>query len=103
MKPGDLNEWPAQEPPSRLRRARFVEAARANRQRATGGKGMRVAAGLLLVASMGAVVATAAHLHGQVASGDVTAGERCEVHVGSRAVAVLGAGWRARRRGAATR
>ena len=50
---------------------------------------MRVAAGLLLVASMGAVVATAAHLHGQVASGDVTAGERCEVHVGSRAVAVL--------------
>jgi hypothetical protein len=91
----DLESWEAQEPPRGFADA-VVAAAR--REQALGSsvappkprpRAARVFAGLLVAAAMAAVVAFGAHRHGLNAHGAVTADARQEVHVGSRALAVL--------------
>jgi len=91
----DLESWEAQEPPRGFADA-VVAAAR--REQAAGSsvppprqrpRAARVLAGLLVAAAMAAVIAFGAHRHGASARGDVTADARQEVHVGSRALAVL--------------
>jgi hypothetical protein len=91
----DLESWEAQEPPRGFADA-VVAAAR--REQAAGSsaappkprpRASRVFAGLLVAAAMAAVVAFGAHRHGLNAHGAVTADARQEVHVGSRALAVL--------------
>jgi hypothetical protein len=91
----DLEAWDAQEPPRGFADA-VVGAAR--REQATGPsvpppkptpRATRVLAGLLLAAGVAAVVGFGAHKHRADAHGAVTADARQEVHVGSRALAVL--------------
>jgi hypothetical protein len=91
----DLESWEVQEPPRGFADA-VVAAAR--REQAAGSsvapprpraRASRVFAGLLVAAAMAAVVAFGAHRHGLNAHGSVTADARQEVHVGSRALAVL--------------
>jgi hypothetical protein len=103
MTPDDLDDWQAQEPPAGFAE-RVVAAARAEQAgagaRNAGGaappsaplpssRPRRIAAGVLLVASMAAAVALAVHTRSAHASGDVVADARREVRVGSRAIAVL--------------
>lgn len=91
----DWEAWEAQEPPRGFADA-VVGAAR--REQAAGSsvapprprpRAARVLAGLLVAAAMAAVIAFGAHRHGLNARGEVTADARQEVHVGSRALAVL--------------
>jgi FecR protein len=93
MKRDDLELWPAQKPPLDFAEG-VVRAARAPSPRSARGRGRRIAAGMLLVASLAAGVAFAAHLRGRTATGDVVAVGRQEVRVGTRAVAVLEPGAR---------
>jgi ferric-dicitrate binding protein FerR (iron transport regulator) len=98
----DWEAWEAQEPPRGFAE-RVVDAAR--REAAEGGprggkepsdppprprsRAARVFAGLLLAAAMVAVVVWGALRQHASARGDVVAGERREVRIGGRAIAVL--------------
>jgi hypothetical protein len=91
----DWEAWEPQEPPRGFAE-RVVETARRSepapakpRSRAA-----RVFAGLLLAAAMAAVIGFGLHRQGAGARGAVVAGERQEVRVGTRALAVLEKGAR---------
>ena len=89
MSPDDLEAWKAQEPPPGFA-ARVVAEARLERGRGPArGRPARVAAGVLLVASLAAAASYAAHVRGRGSAGEITADARREVRVGPRAVAVL--------------
>jgi hypothetical protein len=89
MSPDDLDAWKPQDPPADFA-GRVVATARAEARgpgRPTSSR--RALAGVLLVGTLAASVALAVHLRGAAGHGDVAADGRREVHVGTRAVAVL--------------
>jgi ferric-dicitrate binding protein FerR (iron transport regulator) len=84
----DLSAWDAEEP-SKGFAERVVAAARRQESERPRRRAARVFAGLLLAASMAAVVAFGVHRQRVDAHGSVTAAERREVRIGTRALAVL--------------
>jgi ferric-dicitrate binding protein FerR (iron transport regulator) len=88
MDPQDWSSWGAQEPPRDFAE-KVVDEAMREKRASSKGRGARIGAGLLLVASMAAAVAMTVHLKDAHARGDVKATAREEVRVGGRAIAVL--------------
>jgi hypothetical protein len=84
----DLEAWDAEEPPRGFAE-RVVAAARREETARPKPRAGRVLAGLTLAAGMAAIIGYGAHRSRQDAHGSVTAEERQEVHVGTRALAVL--------------
>ncbi|HEY3819385.1 MAG TPA: FecR domain-containing protein [Polyangiaceae bacterium] len=84
----DLEAWDAEEPPRGFAE-RVVAAARREDTARARPRAARVLAGLLLAAAMAAVVGLGVHRQRADAHGSVTADERREVRVGTRALAVL--------------
>ena len=84
----DWDAWDVQEPPRGFSE-RVVAEAMKERRGARPGRAARLGAGVVAAAAMAAAVGLTLHLRGAHAHGDVVAGEREEVRVGSRALAVL--------------
>jgi hypothetical protein len=84
----DLDAWEPEEP-SKGFAERVVAAARREETARSKPRAARVFAGLLLAAAMAAVIGFGVHRTRVDAHGSVTAGERQEVRVGTRALAVL--------------
>jgi ferric-dicitrate binding protein FerR (iron transport regulator) len=84
----DLESWDAAEPPKGFADRVVTEAKREERARSRP-RAARVFAGLLLAAAMAAVIGFGVHRQRADAHGSVTAGERQEVRIGTRALAVL--------------
>ena len=80
--------WDAQEPPPGFA-ARVVADAIAERRTTRRRRGGRVLAGAVVLATMAAGLVMAFRIHNASAHGDVVADARREVHVGTRALAVL--------------
>src|SRR5579885_2370702 len=92
----DRQDWEAWEPeePPREFAERVVEAARRSQPPRARSRASRVFAGLLLAGGRAAVVVFGGHRAHVDARGAVTADERREVRVGTRALAVLEKGAR---------
>jgi hypothetical protein len=84
----ELDAWDAEEPPKGFAE-RVVAAARREESARSKPRAARVFAGLLLAAAMAAVIGFGVHRTRVDAHGSVTADERQEVRIGTRALAVL--------------
>lgn len=87
MSRNEWEAWQAEAPPPGFAE-RVVRRAQQERS-APPSRGRRIAAGVMLAAAAAAALAFGAHLRRAQAKGDVTASERREVRIGTRAIAVL--------------
>jgi hypothetical protein len=89
MKPEDLQSWEPQEPSAGFAERVVATARKEQRGPARPTNLRRALAGAVMFTTMAAAAVAVVHVRAANAKGDVTADERREVHVGSRAIAVL--------------
>jgi len=89
MKPEDLQSWEPQEPSDGFAERVVATARKEQRGPARPTNLRRALAGAVMFTTMAAAAVAVVHVRSANARGDVTADARREVHVGSRAIAVL--------------